>query len=338
MGTRRGFTLIELLVVIAIIAILAAMLFPVFARARESARKIQCLSNIKNIAIAFQMYLTDYDRFPPQEHRPEVLAFFSTSPGASAASVCPDSPNNRVNGCNPFLHWPVVLDEYIKNRDVWRCASAKLVTGARYILPSDWFADMVAHQGQWGHSALGILCSEYVFPPGWGGTITDSLVQQASTSPDVGGFEQEIGTGEQMNLDEVKTSQFGDPTSLVVCADSLGPSYASPSWIIFPDNCMTQCGSQDSGCCNDSSGDPYVPPELKHTIWQAGTEMGKRTRHLGGSNLGFADGHASWMSGGAILSASKYAAGGVVHNAEPTVRISLSNDSAWVGCLCEYSY
>ena len=58
---RKGFTLIELLVVIAIIAILAAMLFPVFARARESARKIQCLSNVKNIAMAFQIYLTDFD-------------------------------------------------------------------------------------------------------------------------------------------------------------------------------------------------------------------------------------------------------------------------------------
>jgi len=52
---------VELLVVIAIIAILAAMLFPVFARARESARKIQCLSNVKNIAMAFQIYLTDFD-------------------------------------------------------------------------------------------------------------------------------------------------------------------------------------------------------------------------------------------------------------------------------------
>ena len=60
MGTRRrGFTLIELLVVIAIIGILAAMVFPVFARARESARKVVCLSNIKNIALAFQMYLAD---------------------------------------------------------------------------------------------------------------------------------------------------------------------------------------------------------------------------------------------------------------------------------------
>ena len=54
---RRGFTLIELLVVIAIIGILAAMVFPVFARARESARKAVCLSNVKNIALAIQMYL-----------------------------------------------------------------------------------------------------------------------------------------------------------------------------------------------------------------------------------------------------------------------------------------
>ena len=64
-SARRAFTLIELLVVIAIIGILAAMLFPVFARARESARKTQCLANVKNIAMAVQIYLTDYDKFWP---------------------------------------------------------------------------------------------------------------------------------------------------------------------------------------------------------------------------------------------------------------------------------
>ncbi|HEU4753469.1 MAG TPA: prepilin-type N-terminal cleavage/methylation domain-containing protein [Armatimonadota bacterium] len=58
---RRAFTLIELLVVIAIIAILAAILFPVFAQARESARKTACLSNTKQIASAVQLYLQDYD-------------------------------------------------------------------------------------------------------------------------------------------------------------------------------------------------------------------------------------------------------------------------------------
>src|SRR5215831_18242522 len=58
---RRGFTLIELLVVIAIIAILAAILFPVFARAREAARKTSCLSNMKQLGLASQMYKQDYD-------------------------------------------------------------------------------------------------------------------------------------------------------------------------------------------------------------------------------------------------------------------------------------
>ena len=65
MKRHAGFTLIELLVVIAIIAILAAILFPVFARAREKARQASCTSNLKQIGLAVNMYATDFDGYLP---------------------------------------------------------------------------------------------------------------------------------------------------------------------------------------------------------------------------------------------------------------------------------
>jgi prepilin-type N-terminal cleavage/methylation domain-containing protein/prepilin-type processing-associated H-X9-DG protein len=65
LSPRRGFTLIELLVVIAIIAILAAILFPVFAQAREAARKTSCTSNLKQVGVAFSLYTTDFDESFP---------------------------------------------------------------------------------------------------------------------------------------------------------------------------------------------------------------------------------------------------------------------------------
>jgi prepilin-type N-terminal cleavage/methylation domain-containing protein len=83
--SRRGFTLIELLVVIAIIAILAAILFPVFAAAREKARSISCLSNMRQMGTALMMYVQDYDKMYPQEHpscpNPAVGTSSSSPPG-----------------------------------------------------------------------------------------------------------------------------------------------------------------------------------------------------------------------------------------------------------------
>jgi prepilin-type N-terminal cleavage/methylation domain-containing protein len=101
----RGFTLIELLVVIAIIAVLVALLFPVFSRARESARRAVCSSNLKQIATALKLYIKDWDGAgPPYGHGSDYHDF-----GRAAYFLMP----------------------YVRDEGVWRCPSltAELLEG-----------------------------------------------------------------------------------------------------------------------------------------------------------------------------------------------------------------
>ena len=95
-NTKKGFTLIELLVVIAIIAILAAILFPVFARARENARRSSCSSNLKQIALGVIQYVQDYDEKYPQVR-------------AATAGVT--------------TGWAIQMQPYLKSTQIFQCPS-----------------------------------------------------------------------------------------------------------------------------------------------------------------------------------------------------------------------
>jgi prepilin-type N-terminal cleavage/methylation domain-containing protein/prepilin-type processing-associated H-X9-DG protein len=130
---KRGFTLIELLVVIAIIAILSAILFPTFGRARENARKTACMNNLKQLGTAFQQYVADYDRSYPGAGQYQKWA---TAGGADKQRghwvTASDNTSLRGAGANDQQLTTTVaaveeggLYPYVKNKQVYVCPSSE---------------------------------------------------------------------------------------------------------------------------------------------------------------------------------------------------------------------
>ncbi len=144
---KRAFTLIELLVVIAIIGILAAILFPVFARARENARRSSCQSNLKQIGLAVMQYTQDYDeRMPP-------------------------SPANPSGDSHAYTSTAQILDPYIKNSQLWRCPSSQsdLVTyGYNYYYLSRFSNAAVAIASIKNVAQTVVMADSDTY---WGGTV-----------------------------------------------------------------------------------------------------------------------------------------------------------------------
>ena len=120
---RGGFTLIEILVVIAVIAILAAILFPVFSQAREKARQTSCASNMRQIGLAVGMYLQDYEHYVPDlvfGQPPQYIVYWMKHPSARAAER-------------------YLLEPYIRNDGIRICPSRKNRDG-RYTI-NGWFGE-----------------------------------------------------------------------------------------------------------------------------------------------------------------------------------------------------
>ncbi|MCS7186725.1 MAG: DUF1559 domain-containing protein [Armatimonadota bacterium] len=192
---RRGFTLIELLVVIAIIAILAAILFPVFSQAREKARQASCISSLKQIGLGLLQYLQDYDeRFPPEER---IWNQFSSRPSCQWAATA----------ANPFLRWPVLINPYVRNRQVYECPSAKQI----------WYGTGRVY-------SRGANPCNWVLPEDW---IT---------------FNQSIGFNRDRLIDQ-RLAQIPEPASCVYAPDAAHPEAASSvGRVAFADRCAVACG------------------------------------------------------------------------------------------------
>jgi len=232
MSKREGFTLIELLVVIAIIAILAAILFPVFAQAREKARAAACLSGCKQVASALMMYVQDYD---------EVFPFTTSCPWSMKL---PPNPANLPQG---------QLHPYIKNAQVWQCPSygGGGPPPLRYVKDKNlavWCCDA------WNH---------WYFPPEFSG-VTISIAYNERLMPNLG-CQEPLGS-------PIKMASIATPSETIAFIDAPHFSSCGGTRAVFANTC---------GCWSDKNN--------------FNKRNERYTRHQGGDNAIFADGHVKWL-------------------------------------------
>lgn len=259
--SRRGFTLIELLVVIAIIALLAAILFPVFARARENARRSSCQNNLKSIALGFHQYAQDYDEKYP-------LPAWQL-PNQGYGSVTDPNPLTSLAftwGLTPKTSWVDSLQPYIKSTQILFC-------------PSDTKAGLYPQGGNHiGWISYGMNSSmnglAYQQPPYSANEVDRNYI---TYGPDGALHGQSL-------------AKIISPSYKVLVADMAKKSPASGvtvqgattytfQWDVTLDMDFDTNTAYGSGAVANQG--PYTTG-----------------RHFGGANIAFADGHVKWMNNG----------------------------------------
>lgn len=273
MKLRKGFTLIELLVVIAIIAILAAILFPVFAQARDKARSASCLSNLKQVATASLMYVQDYDEtiMPAR-----TQADFKSANGAA---------------CNRgFSPWVVLIQPYTKNWTMMRCPSQ----------PEDPF-DI------WGTNASSIPECNWALWPSYG--INWNYLQK-TTGDNAGCVENGWCPG---GLPNISIAQIKSPAATVFCTDTkaVGTSTGWFSSFVVDSPACNQDYRNNAWYCgtysNHGWGTGNTVGETNNFAGGKGGGTGLfHARHNGGGNVAFCDGHTKWMTPGALAAGTNW--------------------------------
>ena len=262
-----GFTLIELLVVIAIIAILAAILFPVFAQARESARTASCLSNVKQISLGIMMYVQDYDeKFCPAQY-----------PTTGSQAGKPDQPWNITQ--NIYTDWAHLIYPYVKNTQIFHCPTAadgqqldatnvnSDATGATTYAVNNRLT------GRWGQTLWGGHDMIKLAGMSWPAT-TIMVVENSSQGS--GGSENNEKNGWGWDDGHQRLLNGSD----VANATDTGDDNA---------DIITNYKNYNSLCNTGNQKD--------EAQWSGGGAPAPLRRHKNGANYGFGDGHAKWYSG-----------------------------------------
>jgi len=183
---RRAFTLIELLVVIAIIAILAAILFPVFAQAREKARAMSCLSNARQLGTGVQMYLQDYD---------EQLFFYANTANPSRSRTGAIVPNSAA--VDPLRWWNALMP-YLKNGGILVCPSDELPSPSKDSVGQNTLKrSFIAPRPAEGLSLAAIEnpVETMVITEKWGKDTTGAAITDSWIEPFNGDFNYTASTG-----------------------------------------------------------------------------------------------------------------------------------------------